>query len=336
MINWQALKAHKTETPLLLLDLLVICLISFNLLWLLTDTVVMETGFGILLEQYSPQLTQGYKTDWHPHLRLYDAFFTLFLLTELGLRWLWAIHKKTYHRWFFYPFIHWYDVLACLPNLQFLRLLRLVSVFYRLHKFGIIVVGTRLVKLAQKYYAIILEEISDRIVINVLDGVQKELANNTPIAAELRDSVLIPHKAVISQWLANRISLLIKISHQKHEQELNTYIHQLTHHSIHHNPQWNSIKKRLPLVGNLIEDELHTVVASLVNDIAQQVLSDLSQQNNEALHDVADAAFETFTSSDAQLSQAIEQIIADSIEIIKRQVAVQQWKIEEQKEKVQK
>ncbi|MCB1660205.1 MAG: hypothetical protein KDI39_18435, partial [Pseudomonadales bacterium] len=72
MINWKALKEHKTETPLLLLDLLVICLISFDLLWLLTDAIVMDTGFGILLEQYSPQLTQGYKTDWHPHLRLYD------------------------------------------------------------------------------------------------------------------------------------------------------------------------------------------------------------------------------------------------------------------------
>jgi hypothetical protein len=332
LINWTALKEHKTETPLLVLDLFVIFLISLNLLWLLTDAVVMQTGFGVLLERYSPQLAQGYKTNWHPHLRLYDAIFTLFLLTELGLRWLLAIYKKTYHRWFFYPFIHWYDVLACLPNLQFLRLLRLVSIFYRLHKFGIIVIGTRLIKVTQKYYNIVLEEISDRIVINVLDGVQKELLNNTPIAAELRDTVLMPNKAVLTQWLSNRISLLIKISHQKHEQELASYINTVVQHSIHHNTQWHSIKKRLPFIGHLVEDELNTIIGSVVNDITQNILHDLSQTNNVAIHDISSAAFDTFTYSDEQLNQAIEKIIIDTLQIVKRQVAVQQWKLDEQNE----
>lgn len=336
LINWTALKQHKTETPLLLLDLVVIFLISLNLLWLLTDVVVIETGFGILLAQYSPQFTDAYKTDWHPHLRLSDALFTLFLLSELGLRWLWAIYKKTYHRWFFYPFIHWYDVLACLPNLQFLRLLRLISVFYRLHKFGIIVIGTRIIKIAQKYYAIVLEEISDRIVINVLDGVQKELANNNPVATELRETVLIPQKEVITQWLSNRISHLVTISHQKHEKELAVYIEGLTQKSIHHNQEWNNIKKRIPIVGNMIEAELNSMVSSLITDIVQNILKDLSVADNAALHDIANAAFDTFTTSDEQLNIAIEQIVVDAIEIIKRQVAVQQWKLDELKENEQK
>jgi hypothetical protein len=336
LINWQALKRHKAETPLLLVDLVVLFLISLNLLWLLTDTIVMQTGFGILLANYSPAFTDTYKADWHPHLRLSDALFTLFLLTELGLRWLWAIHKKTYHRWFFYPFIHWYDVLACLPNLQFLRLLRLVSVFYRLHKLGIVVIGTRFIKIAQKYYGVVLEEVSDRIVINVLDGIQKELANDNPVATKLRETVLIPQKVIITQWLSNRISHLITVSHQKHEYELRLYVQNLTQKSIHHNQEWNNIKKRLPVVGNLIESELHSIVSSLVNDIVQNILKDLSQADNTALHDIANAAFDTFTTPDAQLNLAIEQILMDAIDIIKQQVAVQQWKLDELKENEQK
>jgi hypothetical protein len=336
LINWQALKQHKQETPLLVVDVVVLFLISLNLLWLLIDAIVMRTGFGILLLEYLPQPTLAYQQNWHPHLRLYDALFTLFLLTELALRWLWAIYKKTYHRWFFYPFIHWYDVVACLPGLQFLRLLRLVSVFYRLYKLGIVVFGGRIVKIIQKYYGIVLEEISDRIVLNVLDGVQKELSTNNPIAQELRQTVLNPQKEVITKWLANRISHLVDISYQKHEQQLTLYLTRTTEHSIRNNKEWRNIKKRLPFVGNLIEDELNAVVSGLVNDVLQNILKDLAQADNAALHDLANGAFETFTLSDAKLDSAIEKIAIDAIDIVKRQVAVQQWKIDEQNENPQK
>lgn len=336
MINWQALKQHKKETPLLVVDVIVLFLISLNLLWLFIDAIIMQTGFGILLAKYLPEPILAYQQNWHPHLRPYDALFTLFLLSELMLRWLWAIYQKTYHRWFFYPFIHWYDVLACLPGLQFLRLLRLVSVFYRLYKLGIVVFGSRLVGISQKYYAIILEEISDRIVINVLEGVQKELRTNNPISQELRETVLNPQKAVITEWLANRISHLIDVSYQKHEQQLTQYLTRTTEHSIRNNKEWRNIKKRLPFVGNLIEDELNAVVSGLVNDVLQNILKDLAQADNAALHDLANGAFETFTRSDPKLDGAIEQIAIDAIEIIKRQVAIQQWKIDEQNENLQK
>ncbi len=331
VINWQALKEHKKVMPLLIVDLLILALISLNLLWLLTDTLIMNTGVGILLNQQAPHLVAAYHKNWHPHLKLYDTLFTLFLLTELALRWTWAIYQKTYHRWFFYPFVHWYDVLACLPSLQFLRLLRLVSVFYRLHKLGILLIGTSLIRISQKYYAILLEEISDRIVLNVLDGVQKELKTNNPVASELREKVLVPQKPIITKWLANRISHLVDISYKKHEQELAHYLHNLTYQAISHNPEWQQLKRRLPFVGSLIEHELNAVVSSLVNDMVQTVLKDLSKSDNAALEDLANAAFDTFTLSDAQLDVAVENIVVDAIEIIKKQVAVQQWKLEEEK-----
>mgnify|MGYP003435580605 FL=1 len=70
-----------------------------------------------------------------------------------------------------------------------------------------------------------------------------------------------------------------------------------------------------------------------MNSIAAHILHDLSQPNNAALHDLADAAFETFTLSDAEMDKAIEQIVIEAIDIIKAQVAVQQWKLDELKEK---
>ncbi|MBH1969780.1 hypothetical protein FK216_01050 [Moraxellaceae bacterium AER2_44_116] len=334
-INWSALKKHKAETPLLVVDLCVLFLISLNLLVLLVDSIVMNTGVGVLLAKHYPTDYLAYKNDWHKDLPLYDSLFTVFLLTELGLRWLFAIYKKTYHRWFFYPFIHWYDVIASLPGLQFLRLLRLITVTYRMHQLGILELGQTFTKTAQKYYAIIIEEVSDRIVLNVLDGVQKELSVNNPVAAKMRETVLVPHKEVITHWLANRISALTAVSYQKHEKELEAYLHQITANAIHDNQEWRNIKKRLPFVGGLIESELNSIVGGLVNSIAAKVLDDLSQPDNSALHDLADAAFETFTLSDAHLDKAMEQIVIEAIDIVKAQVAIQQWKVDELNEKAE-
>ena len=94
-INWSALKKHKAETPLLVVDLCVLFLISVNLLVLLVDSIVMNTGVGVLLAKHYPTDYLAYKNNWHKDLPLYDSLFTVFLLTELGLRWLFAI-KKTY------------------------------------------------------------------------------------------------------------------------------------------------------------------------------------------------------------------------------------------------
>ncbi len=335
LINWQALKKHKAETPLLVVDLFVLFFILLDLCWLLFDTVMMNTGFGILIAKYYPHFHLAYKTQYHPDLPLYDSLFTVFLLMELALRWSLAVYKKTYHRWFFYPFIHWYDVIACLPNLQFLRLFRLVSVAYRMQKSGILIIGQSITKAAQKYYGIVIEEISDRIVLNVLEGVQKELKANNPVSKQLRETVLTPQKDVITHWLANRISALTNVSYHQHENELELYLHKITQFAIRENKEWLSIKKRLPFVGGLIEDELNGIVGSLINSIVANVLHDLSQPNNAALHDLADAAFETFTLSDADMDKAIEQIIIEAIDIIKAQVAVQQWKLDEQQEKTE-
>ncbi|PTQ88291.1 ion transporter [Agitococcus lubricus] len=332
LINWQALKKHKQEAPLLVIDIFVLGLITLNLILLLIDTLLMYTGFGLLFSEWHPDFYQHYQQHWHKKITIYDSIFTIFLLVELGLRWLLAIYRKTYHRWFFYPFIHWYDVLACLPGLQFLRLLRLVSVFYRLHTLGIIVVGTRLIKTAQKYYGIVIEEISDRIVLNVLDGVQKELRSNNPVMSDLRANVLVPHKAIISRWLANRIGAFTTRAYQQHEQELAHYLTQTIEHTLRHNSEWRQMKRRLPLIGNMIESEVQQLLSSLVNDLTRNMLQDLSQTDNAALKDLADAAFDTFTLSDAEMDHAIESIMVEAIELIKSQVAIQQWKIDEQQE----
>lgn len=328
-IHWQTLKKHRHEAPWLLLDLFMLVLITVDLLWLLVDSLLLKSGFGLLLNEYRPDLVPYYRDHWHHPGLLYDSLLTGILLAELCLRWGIAVVRKTYHRWFFYPFIHWYDVLGCLPGLQGLRLLRVISMFYRLNRMGLLLIGTGLIETARKYYNVILEEISDRIVLNVLEGVQREIRSGGPVAGQVRERILDPHREVLVNWLAGRLSQVADHGYRHHEQALASYLEQVTAEAIRANPEWQALRRRLPVIGGRLEQELNDIVSSLVNSMASRLIADLGAPDNRALTILADSLYVNFTHPDLHLSRAVEQIALEVLDLIKSQVSVQQWKREE-------
>ena len=200
-IRWQSLRGH-ADAPLIILDLALLLLITGNLLWLLLDAIMMNTGTGLMIARQWPDFARHYRDNLHPDLLLYDSYFTFFLISELLLRWAVAIYRKTYHRWFFYPFVHWYDVLGSipLPAFRVLRLLRIVSILYRLQKMGVIDLTTSgPFPIVYKYYQILLEELSDRIVVNVLEGVQREVRGRLVLR---REAALGDARALLDPFVA--------------------------------------------------------------------------------------------------------------------------------------
>lgn len=328
-IRWQALRQHRAEAPWLALDFFVLLLITINLLWLLLDTLLLNSGAGMMVHWYRPDIIPDYRANWHHLALLYDTLLTGFLITELLLRWGIAVIRRSYHRWFFYPFIHWYDVLGIIPGLQGLRLLRLVSIFYRLNRMGLLVIGTGLIETVQKYYSVILEEISDRIVVNVLDGVQREIRSGGPVSGQVRERILDPHREVLVQWVSRQLSHVAAHSYAKHEQALAVYLEDVTAEAIRENPEWRALRRRLPLIGSRLELEIQEMAGSLVNGIASRIISDLGQPDNPALEVMAGSLYDNFTRPDPEVTQAIEQIALEAIDLVKAQVSVQQWKRDE-------
>ncbi len=328
-IRWQALKEHRDEAPWLVLDLAVLAMITVNLLFLLCDRLLLDTGTGVLAARFLPELVHEWRKDWHEDVLVGDTLFTGFLIGELLFRWFWAVMRKTYHRWFFYPFAHWYDVIGCFPGLQAFRLLRLASIFYRLNRIGVLVLGSSIIATAQKYYHVVLEEISDRIVINVLDGVQQEIRNGNPVSGRVRDRVLNPHRETIVRWLAEGLGSIADHAYTRHETELDSYLRQSAAAALHDNPEWSALRRRLSFVGVRLETEMQAVLGSLLSDMAGRILRDLGEPGNPAMTTVAASAYEQLTRPDPVLNRAVEQIVLEAIDLIKEQVAVQQWKLAE-------
>lgn len=327
-IYWRALR-DKSETASLTFDLLLLFLISINLLWLLTDVILLNSGIGVMLKDTFPAFIDGYQQHWHKKLLVYDTFFTAFLIIELCIRWALAIWHKTYYRWFFYPFVHWYDVLGCipLPTFRALRLLRLISIAYRLQKIGVIDFSqSSPFVAAYKYYHIVIEELSDRIVINVMEGIQREVRNGGPLMHRLTDDVLKPRRDVIVPWLAGLLSKSSAHAYGLHKEQLGPYLDTAVRHAIARNPDLQKLKKRLLFAGPTVEQELQNIVSSLLTNVLGTVLSDIGQHDNVAVEDVATALFDTLTAPDAKMDAALRSIVLDALELLKTQVGVQQWK----------
>jgi hypothetical protein len=327
-IRWHVLKGHP-EAPLLVLDLTVLLLISVNLLWLLVDALLLGSGLGVLLGEHFPDFMASYENVWHRRLQRYDSYFTLFLVGELLLRWGIAIARRTYHRWFFYPFVNWYDVLGCipLPFFRALRLLRIVSIVYRLHRMGIADASqVALFRVLHRYYRILIEELSDRIVINVLDGVQREINSGGAATHRIADDVLRPQRGIIVPWLADLIADTGAHAHSLHRERLARYLDTVVRDAVAQNPDLQKLKRRLLFAGPTLEDELQRIIAGLLSDALDRALTDLGQRGNAAAQDVAAGLFDTLTAPHEERDEAIRQILLDAIELIKQQVGVQQWK----------
>ena len=166
-------KTRIRELGGLAVDIVMLVLIVANLFLILIDW-----GFESLLVQqqlqaWVPSLYRWYDQTVHPHFFFYDLAFVAVFVAEILVRWGLAIYRQRYHRWFFYPFVHWYDVLGCIPVSSFrsLRLLRVIAMVPKMQRIGLFDLrDTYLYRKFEKYRDIILEEISDRVTVRIIEG----------------------------------------------------------------------------------------------------------------------------------------------------------------------
>ena len=314
------------------LDFIMLSLVVVNLSWLLFDTLFTSEFFRSGLTWVSPQFTTFYSTYVHPNFVAYDLVFVAIFLTELVVRWVVAVRQKTYHRWFFYPFVHWYDVLGCIPvgSFRWLRLLRVISILYRLQKYQIIDLSKSYpVRIVRKYLDIIVEEVSDRVVINVLNGVQDEIQTGSPVVGRVASEVLLPHKGVMIEWLTGRLNAITDAVYEPRREELHHYIDKIISDAIDVDPKVAALEK-LPIVGPPLIDVIENTVSDIVNHIIDTLVRDIGHPESDSLiKDLIEGALARVLEPSDELNQVSKEILIDAIDVIKEQVQVQQWKLKE-------
>ena len=171
-------------------DIFMMVLIVINIICISANAFLMSNFGAWVFEQIQlTQVLQYYKAELNPWVIKTESWFITFLIAELGIRWFIAIVQKHHKRWFFFPFIHWYEIVAIHPYFRFLRLIRAGIIAYRLHELGYKVVPNSMLRQLNFYYQVVMEELSDRVVITVIDSVKTELDTSSTHKKIIHDLV---------------------------------------------------------------------------------------------------------------------------------------------------
>jgi hypothetical protein len=319
------------EKVFLIYDVLMMVVITINLLTIGLDKFLLS-HIGLVVAETFQQgsLIVEYRQHIHPHVLNLDEWFTLFLIGELLLRWVISVIYKHHQRWYFFPFIHWYEVLACLPSFRALRLLRAVAIGYRLYQLGYNVVPKSWLKKASFYYSVVLEELSDRIVITVLDGIESEL-KSTSTHHHLVQNLVTQHRQMISDAVAEVLQNNLANALHQQRQTIVDNVGQIVSRSIAQTPELHSLLRLIPVIGSRIEQQVQTIAQHLGENITSSLIDPFIQPTaperlaNAALTNAAgyigDIKIDT-----PELEKLIESMVFSSIESIRSQVKIQQWK----------
>lgn len=329
-INWSNFKDDR-GTTLFIVDLLMVALVVVNLLYIFVEWNFTIDIVNAFLKEQVPAFHAWYDKHLHRNFFRYDIYFVTVFIIEFCIRWFFAIYHRDHHKWFFYPFLHWYDVLGCVPlgSFRFLRVFRVASMVLRLHKMGVIDLKDSYVfRMYKRYSAIVVEEISDRVVVNVLEGVQDELKHHSPVVSQIITEVVRPQKTVLVEWLSERISHASEAHYDRYRPQLREYVNQKVAEAVRENADVKDIAA-IPIVGSNITGKLERAVANITFAVIDGITTDLTSDDNAALiGELADISMDMvlLEEEDEQLNEMATEMVNQSIDIIKKQVMVKRWK----------
>lgn len=312
-----------------LIDFLMLGLLIINLSFIIWDSIYNFVAVQNLLKDYAPALQSAYHPI-HERFIFYDLIFVAIFLSEFVLRWGYSIREKVYDRWYFYPFIHWYDLVGCIPvgSLRFLRILRVISIIYRLHQYKIIdFTNTRLFRFVNFYYEAFMEELSDRIVLKVLSGVQEEVRRGSPLFERIQQDILYPRREMLSDWISERVAVAAKEGYVPNRGALRAYLENRVDQALKQNLELSRLKY-LPVVGPTIQDTLENAVGDIVANVIHQILEDLASTSNHAfIEDIVNVFLpEPGQQQEEAENEALINLILEVVDAIKDQVRVKHWR----------
>ena len=231
------------------------------------------------LIEYLPELAGAYQPV-HDNFLLIDLCFVKLFLSEFVVRWVVSVRQKTYLRWYFYPFIHWYDLVGCIPlgATRVFRFLRVFSIIYRLQKFGVIDLRqTGLYRFVSFYYEVFLEELTDRVILKSLSDVQGELEGNSQIVEEILQRVVYTRKETLASWVSLSMAHVGNSIERNKEGIVTQHLIDSVSEAMSSNQEVARLRS-IPVIGKTLEGRLERGVADIVVSTIVNLLNEMSAE----------------------------------------------------------
>ncbi|WP_227689005.1 hypothetical protein [Psychrobacter immobilis] len=314
-------------------DILMIVAISIDLLLISIDAILMS-GFSSNVAGWLAlsDALNWYQNTLHDPLRTAGGFFTIFLIVELLVRWAIAVKQKAYYRWFFFPFVHWYEVLGCFPQLRALRLFRVVVIGRRLYQLGYQVLPQSWIARIKFYIELLLEELSDRVILTTIDNFRQQLTNPETHKSFIESTIARNRHEIEAALLSLlRTELAPKLQALTASPGGSNMIAgamgEAIKEGLANTPELRRYLRMIPIAGGLIESQLqhvgHNIGENVVIALNERLLD--AERLDALMVAIASGVAQIDTNNTA-LDTLISSIIEDSLTEFEAQVKVQQWK----------
>ena len=214
-------------------------------------------------------------------------------------------------------------------SFRFLRILRVISIVYRLHKYNVIdVTQTRIYQFFNFYYEAFMEELSDRVVIKVLSGMQDEIRRGSPLFERIQHDILYPRRAMIADWISQRVAEATEEGYVPRRGALRSYLEDRVDQALKQNVELSRLRY-LPVVGSTIQETLEEAVGDIVASVIHQLLDDLaSTRNHGFIEDIVNAFLPERGpgAGEYEHNEALMHLINEVLDAVKKQVRVKHWR----------
>lgn len=320
-----------SERLFLLWDLAIVGLVSINLLLIVIDSLYSVSAIEDAFETLWPAGQAWYAHSVHAHFFAIDLAFVAVFVLDVLAGWLLAIVQRRYPRWYFYPFARWYDVLGCIPvaGFRFLRVLRVISITMRLQRLGVIDIrGWWIWRTAMVYYDILVEEVSDRVVINVLSGAQDEMkSGGQQLSRQVIRQVIAPRQSQLTQAASTQVENAVVGAYQSNRDQIQAYVARIVSRAVDDNVALRNLE-RVPMLGHFVSQALDAAIRDTVNHVLDEAVAGLSSDEfDELVADIVESSIERLLAEDmSQASGEVRDAIIEVLDLVKEQVAIKRWR----------
>ncbi len=305
----------------------IVLLVCINLALILFDSLFALQPVSAVLADLAPELHARYQQSIHANFQYIDLGFVAIFVFDVLLGWTVALFERRYARWYYYPFAHWYDVLGCIPlaGLRWLRVLRVGALLIRLQRLGLIDMrGWAIYGLFSRYYYLLIEELSDRVMVRLFGRLQQEIGASDDLSRRLLQEVVRPRKQRLLNDISRRLQDMLETGYRDNRGAIEGYVSQLIHQALQDNPEMHNLR-RLPL-GNRLASTLDDALSDIAARLLQGAVEGMGGPQFQALAgNLADEFFDAWVYQDENTDLALEELLVDVIEVLKQQVLDRRW-----------
>lgn len=322
-MNLEKLKESR-QGAWFVVDLVMMGLLFINLILLIFDSLYSTEAVANFFTEHFPTFA-SYYAHIHHNFLFVDLCFIAVFLSEFLLRWIVAVRTHEYQRWYFFPFVHWYDLVGCIPveSARIFRFLRIISIMYRLHKYQIVDFHDwAIYRFLKFYYDVVIEEITDRVVAKVITDAQEEIAGGSSLLEKITDEVIVPRREVVTQWVATSAHYLgNSVSHPEKGKMIREHVIRSVAKAVGNDSQISLLNK-IPVLGDNLEKRLEKTVSNVVIESITNMLEDLDEATVDEL---LKTGFNHFNKTEQELNDEILKIIIEVLELVKKFILEKRW-----------